>query len=464
MKKIFGLLLACLALPVSAQSIPQSNLQSCRINAQTGTSYTLVLSDANNCVTTNNALANTVTIPAHASVPFQVGNRITIQQVGTGQTTITPDVGVTFDFSPSTEALTPGVQWGLITLRQTATDTWSLDNTSSAQQTQLFTYYEAQQGGSGHCGQGTSFWSCTTAIPNIAVYPLGNASGNAKDLLLAAGGGTVTGLTSLKGNGYATDLYLGANGDAGFYFGVNNPIFHVAMGDNSTGGRGMTVRIENSASPIANNSIQFGITTQAATVCPSSLVSSGANLLPLNINGPCTYWFAPTDGANKYPMVIATQGTISVESWYLTNNLVFSAVGNVTPVKWVNVTSTGTSQATVNLGDTTGTASIVYTQGPAPTIVSGFGVGASIVSNSGCYAFTVNIGTGGVASNGVVGCPTANNSWNCGVHDITTPATNLTDETAIGASSITVTNFVRTTGVAGPWTASDQLVFNCSPQ
>jgi hypothetical protein len=54
-------------------------------NAQTGTTYTLVASDIAKLVTTSNAAAVTVTIPAST---FAVGNVINIQSIGVGLTTI----------------------------------------------------------------------------------------------------------------------------------------------------------------------------------------------------------------------------------------------------------------------------------------------------------------------------------------------------------------------------------------
>ena len=54
-------------------------------NAQTGTTYTLVAGDAGKLVTTSNASAVTVTIPAST---FTTGNQIHIQSIGAGLTTI----------------------------------------------------------------------------------------------------------------------------------------------------------------------------------------------------------------------------------------------------------------------------------------------------------------------------------------------------------------------------------------
>jgi hypothetical protein len=54
-------------------------------NAQTGTTYTLVASDASKLVTTSNASPVTVTIPSGV---FSVGNIINVQSIGVGLTTI----------------------------------------------------------------------------------------------------------------------------------------------------------------------------------------------------------------------------------------------------------------------------------------------------------------------------------------------------------------------------------------
>lgn len=64
-------------------------------NAQTGSSYTLVLSDAAKLVTMDQAATNDLIVPAHASVAFPAGTRIPLGQMGTGRTQIVPASGVT---------------------------------------------------------------------------------------------------------------------------------------------------------------------------------------------------------------------------------------------------------------------------------------------------------------------------------------------------------------------------------
>jgi hypothetical protein len=97
-------------------------------NAQTGTSYTLVLADNGKYVEMNNASANTLTVPPNSSVEFPVGTQVTVIQTGAGITTISPGAGVTINyFSPTSAATrTLKARWTAATLIKRATDTWVL--------------------------------------------------------------------------------------------------------------------------------------------------------------------------------------------------------------------------------------------------------------------------------------------------------------------------------------------------
>jgi hypothetical protein len=64
------------------------------ISAQTGTTYTLALTDADNVVTANNTSAVTITIPPSV---FTAGDRITVIQKGAGQVTFAQGSGVTIN-------------------------------------------------------------------------------------------------------------------------------------------------------------------------------------------------------------------------------------------------------------------------------------------------------------------------------------------------------------------------------
>lgn len=98
----------------------------------------------------------------------------------------------------------------------------------------------------------------------------------------------------------------------------------------------------------------------------------------------------------------------------------------------------------------------------APTVSSGFCTSPSISNSNGTAAFTVTIGSACAASTGVLTMPTANAGWACNFRNVTNNAANAPSQTASTVTSVSVTNYVRTTGVAGNWTASDVIVVDCA--
>ena len=92
------------------------------LNNQTGTTYTLVLTDKDKLIEMENAAANTLTVPLNSSVAFDVGTQILIVQKGAGTTTIAAAAGVTLLSKDSN--LDIGGQYGAATCIKIATDTW----------------------------------------------------------------------------------------------------------------------------------------------------------------------------------------------------------------------------------------------------------------------------------------------------------------------------------------------------
>jgi hypothetical protein len=68
-------------------------------NAQTGTTYTLVVADLGKMVTLSNAAGITLTVPPSV---FAAGNIINIQQLGAGQVTLAQGAGVTITSTGAT--------------------------------------------------------------------------------------------------------------------------------------------------------------------------------------------------------------------------------------------------------------------------------------------------------------------------------------------------------------------------
>lgn len=96
------------------------------IDPKTGTTYTFVLSDANNeLITANNASAQTYTIPLNSSVAFPIGCQINVIQIGAGQVTFVGASGVTVASSGATSAQPKTrVQYSAATLIKVGTDSW----------------------------------------------------------------------------------------------------------------------------------------------------------------------------------------------------------------------------------------------------------------------------------------------------------------------------------------------------
>ena len=92
------------------------------INAQTGATYTAVLTDDGKLVTMSNAGANTITIPPNSSVAFGIGTQINIAQLGAGNTSIVAGAGVTLNSAGTKLKL--DAQYAVATCVKTDTNTW----------------------------------------------------------------------------------------------------------------------------------------------------------------------------------------------------------------------------------------------------------------------------------------------------------------------------------------------------
>jgi hypothetical protein len=96
------------------------------VNAQTGTSYTFTLSDANSTlITASNASANTFTIPPNYSVAFPIGSVLNIISIGAGQTTLAAGSGVTIQsYGATASAPKLRTQYSAATAIQISANTW----------------------------------------------------------------------------------------------------------------------------------------------------------------------------------------------------------------------------------------------------------------------------------------------------------------------------------------------------
>jgi hypothetical protein len=96
------------------------------INAQTGTSYAIALTDNGDMITMNNASANTLTINPIATTAYPVGSLVEVIQLGAGTTTITAGTGVGLN------GVTAGsgditAQYDVVNLRHVANNVWIIN-------------------------------------------------------------------------------------------------------------------------------------------------------------------------------------------------------------------------------------------------------------------------------------------------------------------------------------------------
>jgi hypothetical protein len=92
------------------------------INAQTGASYTAVLTDDGKLITMSNAGANTFTVPPNSSVAFGIGTQLNIAMLGAGQTSVVAGSGVTLNSAGTKLKL--DAQYAVATCVKTDTNTW----------------------------------------------------------------------------------------------------------------------------------------------------------------------------------------------------------------------------------------------------------------------------------------------------------------------------------------------------
>jgi hypothetical protein len=103
---------------------PKINLA---FNADSGSSYTAVLTDNGKVVTMSNGSGNTFRIPTNASVAFPIGTQINVLQIGAGQTTINAVTsGTTTIQSTGATAAEPKlrVRYSAATCIKAGTDLW----------------------------------------------------------------------------------------------------------------------------------------------------------------------------------------------------------------------------------------------------------------------------------------------------------------------------------------------------
>jgi hypothetical protein len=107
---------------IADRAVGSAELTNLTLNAQTGTTYTLTLTDAQKLVTLSNASGITLTVPTNATVAFTIGDQVNLMQLGAGQVTVAASAGVTV--SSQGAKLKLNGQYATGTLVKVATDSW----------------------------------------------------------------------------------------------------------------------------------------------------------------------------------------------------------------------------------------------------------------------------------------------------------------------------------------------------
>lgn len=92
------------------------------VNAQTGTTYTLVAADAGKLITLSNASAITLTLPQDSDATIAVGTYVDLFQLGAGQVTVAAGTGATLRNGAATAK--SGAQYASFGVQKISANTW----------------------------------------------------------------------------------------------------------------------------------------------------------------------------------------------------------------------------------------------------------------------------------------------------------------------------------------------------
>lgn len=278
--------------------------------------------------------------------------------------------------------------------------------------------------------------------------------------------GTATGAVLLPNSATIT----GASGTSaltvtgGTQTGANSPALAITQTWNNAGTTfdGLTMTITETARTAPSYFARFysGANAIWAFGTNGYLYANGNLIFGSSAVGAATPYNNIFDTNNNGAIVIGGGGgTPDPQTYYRQTTHRFQSIA--AGANFARIDNTGISSiAGYRLGGA-GASGTLAISATAPTISSGFGTTPSVTANNGTAAFRINVGTGGTATNGVVGLPTAANGWNCFASDITTPATGHTiKQTATSTTSVTLTNY-NNAGTATAWTASDIIIVNC---
>ena len=129
-------------------------------NAQTGTTYTFLLTDVTKTVTANSAAASAYTVPPQSSVVWEAYTVLRLLNLGAGVVTLTAGAGVTLAGTLTV------AQYSSATLVRTASDTWTVAGIGTSSGMDLITPTSVAGSGVTLSGGQVSIASSTTISVN----------------------------------------------------------------------------------------------------------------------------------------------------------------------------------------------------------------------------------------------------------------------------------------------------------
>lgn len=210
------------------------------------------------------------------------------------------------------------------------------------------------------------------------------------------------------------------------------------------------------------NSIVFGAgsATQGTTLSSTAGVAGGFNGSFLDNNGSTTAQFQTSQSSWRYAFNSSTADWPAVADQFTIGRVAAGGTYSTPTVLYkLSSAGSGTFTGTVASTGVLDSGNRLMFSSTAPTISSGFGTSPAITAfNTAAFKIAVGSSPGGT---GVITLPTATTGWSCSGYDVTSNSTIVLGVTAQTTTSVSVAAYSRTTGLAGNFTASDVLTFQC---
>jgi hypothetical protein len=183
-------------------------------NAQTGLTYTFLITDTTKTVTANNAAASAYTVPPQSSVVWEAYTVLRLVNLGAGVVTLTAGAGVTLSGSVTVP------QYGAVQLMRTGSNAWTIMGTSASR---------TLIASASLSGATVSFTSIPSTYRNLRLYILnGRSSSNAEIRLTWTGSTNFRTVQARYVPGVATDVR-----------GLNDGFGYLSIGGVTAAGTGL---------------------------------------------------------------------------------------------------------------------------------------------------------------------------------------------------------------------------------